>query len=92
MVVDHHRHAVGRQVHVELQEAQALLERRGEGGEGVFRKVARVAAVRDQMDQSIVVQAKFRAVASRPIIGARRLCASAGGPQGLRFSSNSTIG
>ena len=56
-------------MHVEFQEAQTQLERRREGGNGVFRKVAGVAAVGNQVDQACVFKrASMRQ--RRMIIGA----------------------
>ena len=40
-----------------LQEAQSQIERGFERGQGIFRVLARVAAVRDQMNQSFSAQA-----------------------------------
>ena len=50
--MDDDGHAVGRELHVEFEKFESQVERRLEGGQRVFREVARVAAVGDQLDRS----------------------------------------
>jgi len=50
-VVDNERHAVGRQVNVDLDPGDPGVERRAQGGQGVLGEVGRVATVRDQFRQ-----------------------------------------
>jgi hypothetical protein len=58
-------------VHVEFQKAHAQLERGVEGGQRIFRKVARVAAVSHQMNQSFVVQRNILEDARLSLTGAQ---------------------
>ena len=60
VVVDDDRRAVAREVHVELEEAHAELERRPEGRQRVLGELACVAAVRNQMNEPRLAHARSR--------------------------------
>jgi hypothetical protein len=47
VVVDDDRHAVGAQLHVQFDAVGPLRQGQGEGGQGVFRRVGRRAAMAD---------------------------------------------
>jgi hypothetical protein len=55
-------------MHVELEEAQPELERRAEGRNRIFREIAGIAAMGNQVNQSSVVQTSVRAAAQPFII------------------------
>ena len=72
-IVNDHRHAVGRQLNVELQLLQSQVERRLEGRQRVFGKFAGVTAVGDELERV----RRRRHAATGAYLAGRDYCAQA---------------